>query len=397
MTQSGNKHDASVFLQLPDGNGQFYQLIGIAEHPKPIQIPLKDVAAKSKYIERISVTNWLKQQQRFRVEVEITKPDRVDSGLILKGRDYFDLRSDEIRDYELELYAHREGLIQAKICFRNQQTEEFIVYHVQFKVIQSVTTEVINLTTKVRQTIPYTICIPNPLNHPVTLTSETKVHELIVPPSFQIPANGTGSCTFEFQPLRQGPSTGKLTFHSPDLGSYYYNLNLTAKRPDHESPIHFTTPLGTMQTKTVRFQNFAKQKVEFTTKLSSPHFTTEKSIQCIQAGSSNGSEVTFEVHFEPISCGKVKTDLCLSSNIGGEYTFPLVATCSPPKPQGPFTIRPKSQVSIPFKNVFNEPTEFNLHTDNPVFSLQKHTELIKSKKENVHLIYFIHLPIQILV
>ena len=66
MTTVGQKHDASVFLQLPDGNGQFFQLIGIAEAPKPIQIPLKEVAAKTTHVEKIPVANWMKKQQKFK-------------------------------------------------------------------------------------------------------------------------------------------------------------------------------------------------------------------------------------------------------------------------------------------------------------------------------------------
>lgn len=383
MTQVGHKHDASVFLQLPDGQGQYHQLVGTAEAPKPIQLPLREVAAKTTHIERLTVSNWLKKQQRFRVEIDITKPERLDSGMTLKGNDYFDLRSDETRDYELELYAHREGPILARVCFRNQVTDEHIVYLVNFKITQCQTTQVVDLTTKVRKSIPYTVRIQNPLNHPVTFTSETRLNELIVPPSFHVPAQAVGSCTFEFQPLKEGSSTGKLTFHSPELGSYFYNLNFTAKTPDPEPVTYFTAALGTAQTKIIRFQNFSKSKTEFTTKTVSPHFTTEKTIQSIQAASSHGSEVTFEVHFEPTKLGKITTTLVITSPVGGEYTFPFTAVCTQPKPQGPFTIRAKSQISIPFKNVFTEVVDFNVHTDHPSFTLQKHTEQIKSKKDNV--------------
>ena len=381
MTTVGQKHDASVFLQLPDGNGQFFQLIGIAEAPKPIQIPLKEVAAKTTHVEKIPVTNWMKKQQKFRVEIEITKPERAESGIYLKGKDYFDIGADESSAYVVELYCYRECQVAARITFRNQVTKEYLTYQVQFKVSQSTNaTDNISLVTQVRKSVPYTLQLENPLSHPVTLTTETKLSEILLPSSFQIPAQAIGSCTFEFQPLKEGVTVGKLTFNSSDLGSYFYNLTLTAKAANSEPPTKFTTTLGRTQTKIVRFQNFAKQKTEYISRLESNQFTCDKNISTIQGASPNGTEATFEVHYEPVKIGSLKTNLVIQSPIGGRYTFPLVATCLPPKPQGPFTIRGKSQISIPFKNVFFEATEFALQTDEPSFTVLKQTELIKSKK-----------------
>ena len=47
---------------------------------------------------------------------------------------------------------------------------------------------------------------------------------------------------------------------------------------------------------------------------------------------------------------------------------------------GPFTIRSKASQMIPFKNIFNKPTEFHLVIDNPHFTIPKDVELIKPKK-----------------
>ena len=72
----------------------------------------------------------------------------------------------------------------------------------------------------------------------------------------------------------------------------------------------------------------------------------------VPPGNQAGSEVRMEICFEPHHLGEATTLLRLSSMLGGQYVFPLRGTCLEPRPQGPFTIRPGSSISIPFKNVF---------------------------------------------
>ena len=55
---------------------------------------------------------------------------------------------------------------------------------------------------------------------------------------------------------------------------------------------------------------------------------------------------------------------------GGEYVFPLIGHCFPPKPQGPYTIRAGQSIPIQFKNVFSSATTFVLSVDNPLFFRQ---------------------------
>ena len=125
-----------LFLQLPDGNGQFHQLSGTAETPKPITLPTREIPAKTTHIEKIEIENWLKKQQRFRVDIEVIKPEKVDSTFTLKGNDYFDIRSNEIRNYELEVNAYKEGVYSVKITLRNSKTEEFLTYILNIKITQ---------------------------------------------------------------------------------------------------------------------------------------------------------------------------------------------------------------------------------------------------------------------
>ena len=90
----------------------------------------------------MSITNWLKKRQRFRVQIEIVKSDggrSVGSGqrpgtvmentdpakpvkeataTAVTGLDYIDVPASEKRDYSLNFFAHKEGMAQAKVFFR---------------------------------------------------------------------------------------------------------------------------------------------------------------------------------------------------------------------------------------------------------------------------------------
>jgi hydrocephalus-inducing protein len=67
-------------------------------------------------------------------------------------------------------------------------------------------------------------------------------------------------------------------------------------------------------------------------KVDNKDFHVDKTINAAP-GSSSGTEVTFEVTFEPSQIGESRGLLTVSSIQGGDYTFPLFGTCIPPKPQ----------------------------------------------------------------
>lgn len=52
---------------------------------------------------------------RFRVIVEILKPERPDLSVTLKGLDYIDVLSGSKKDYKLNFFSHKEGLYTAKV------------------------------------------------------------------------------------------------------------------------------------------------------------------------------------------------------------------------------------------------------------------------------------------
>lgn len=375
MTQDAKKHTGSIFFPLPDGTGLLYSLNGVSGAPKPSGKIQRDVPCKTNFIELIMVENWLKKAQRFRVSFEIIKPEKPDLSTTLKGHDYIDVPADSRKEYKVNYYSHKEGITQAKVIFKNEKTGEYVYYELIFKSIKASSIQTIELVTQVRVPIRKSIDLDNPLPNPVTFTPVCSNPEIQFPPNITITAKGQGDFTFEYLPLKSGDSVTKLELNSNDLGVCVYDLSLKALSAAHERPLHFKTYLGSSQTIQAKFQNMCKQKTDYYFKCDNIDFkTADKSVTT--APSPN--EVSFDIIYEPTNLGDIKAYLTATSPHGGDYIFPLYGTCLLPKPQGPFTIKNNSNISIQFKNIFSSNLNFSFSIDNPHFMLTKTSDNIKA-------------------
>uniref|UniRef100_H2YKD6 Uncharacterized protein n=1 Tax=Ciona savignyi TaxID=51511 RepID=H2YKD6_CIOSA len=379
MTTDGKKHQGSVFFPLPDGQGLLYNLVGQADPPKPVSSINRDVPCKTAYVELLTVANWMRKPQRFKAIVEMIKPDKLDAGTTLKGLDYIDVPGSVKRDYKLNFYAHKEGTYGAKVIFKNEKTGEYIFYYVTLRATSAGVISTIELETPVRRSAVHTLKVDNPLAYPLTFQTECKAADINLPPQFTVPPNSEGTCTFEYQPLKVLEGVGKLVLTNGELGTYIHDLTLRATPAAPEKTSYFKTALGGNHVVTIKFQNYAKQKTDYICKMDSAEWSCERSITAAPASSGSGTEVTLDVTYEPMEIGDSRAQLCVTSQIGGEYIFPLQGKCGPPKPLGPFVVRNKSTVSIPFRNVFSSTTSFTAQVDNSLFSV-KSVESIRSKK-----------------
>lgn len=73
--------------------------------------------------------------------------------------------------------------------------------------------------------------------------------------------------SFEYQPLRAGESTARLTLFSNDLGYFHYDLLLRALPPPPEKTVHFNASLGSSHAVLVRFTNYSRHKTEYSCKV----------------------------------------------------------------------------------------------------------------------------------
>ncbi|XP_064315287.1 hydrocephalus-inducing protein homolog [Phalacrocorax carbo] len=378
MSSENKKHQGSIFFPLPDGTGLYYFLQGTAEAPKCSGTIFRQVPCRTSYTELIPVSNWLNRPQRFLVVVDILKPENLESSSVLQGLEYIDVPGSAKKDYKLTFLSYKEGVFNTMVTFLNEVTKEYLFYMVTFKATASGPISTIEVTTAVRQRVSSTIKVDNPLPVPVMFAVECKVPDVNVPPHFTVPAESEVDLVFEYQPLKMGESTGRLVLQSSDLGSFYYNLHLKATISRPEKPLYFCITLGSSQTITTKIMNYAQQKTDYLLQTNCADFQTDKTISVAPAGP-GGSELSVEVTYEPCQLGEARATLQLSSPLGAEYSIPLFGLALPPKPQGPFTIKAGSTTSIPFKNIFLQPTTFQYTVEHPAFTVRG-PESLRPKK-----------------
>nr|XP_012627881.1 hydrocephalus-inducing protein homolog isoform X3 [Microcebus murinus] len=386
MNVENRKHQGTLFFPLPDGTGWLYALHGTAELPKAVANIYREVPCKTPYTELLPITNWLNKPQRFRVIVEMLKPEKPDLSVTMKGLDYIDVLSGSKKDYKLNFFSYKEGLYTAKVIFRNEVTSEFLYYTVSFRVIPSGVIKTIEMVTPVRQNASASIKVENPLPYSVTFSAECRLADMSMPSQFTVPANSEGTFAFEFQPLKAGESFGKLTLHNGELGYYQYELSLKALPAPPEKPVYFQTVLGSNQSVYAKFTNYTRQKTEYYCRTDCSDFHTERIVNAAP-GAQGGTEVSVEVFFEPSHLGETKGTLSLSSLAGGEYVIPLFGVALPPKPQGPFLIRAGYNIIIPFKNIFPHTVTLSVIVENPAFTVRT-TDTVRSKKVNNITVFF---------
>ncbi|KAL8194575.1 UNVERIFIED_CONTAM: hypothetical protein K2H54_025175 [Gekko kuhli] len=386
MNAEGKKDQGSVFFPLPDGTGLLYLLQGTTEAPKSSGNILREVPCKTSYTELFPISNWLNKPQRFRVSVDMIRPDRLEVTTTLKTLDYIDVPASSKKDHKLTFFSYKEGMFCAKVTFRNEVTQEYLFYLVTFRAIPCGPLGTMELSASVRQSASSSLKVENPLQYPVAFNTDCKVPDISLPPQIIVPAQSEGTLTFEFQPMRPGETSGRLTLNSNELGSFQYDLILKATPARPEKALYFCTMLGSSQNIITKFINYTRQKTEYSTKIDSPDFHADKVINAA-AGSQTGTEVHVEVTFEPCQLGETRGTLVLSSTTGGDYVIPLFGTSVPPKPQGPFQIRAGSSTTIIFKNVFLQPMSFTYAVENPAFTV-KAPENIRSKKTATIIVSF---------
>ncbi|XP_074055255.1 hydrocephalus-inducing protein homolog isoform X3 [Macrotis lagotis] len=380
MNIDGRKHMGTLFFPLPDGTGWLYILQGTAEAPKALANIFREVPSKTAYIELLPVENWLNKLQRFRVTIDLIKPEKADLSVTIKGLDYIDVLAGSKKDYKLNFFSYKEGIYSVKVTFRNETNNEYLFYLVTFKVLSSGIMKTIELSTFVRQSTTASIKVENPLPFTIFFTTDCRIPDISIPSQFSVPANSEGMVTFDFLPLKAGETVGRLNLHQSDLGTYQYELNLKALPAPPEKPVYFQTVLGSSQTLNTKFINYTRQKIEYSCKIDNPDFHVEKIVYAAP-GAQGGTEVNVEINFEPSQLGEMRGMLYLSSPIGGEYIIPLIGLAQYPKAQGPIQIKAGSSTIIPFKNIFHHQMSYSFVVESSAFSV-KALDTVRPKKIN---------------
>jgi len=199
------------------------------------------------------------------------------------------------------------------------------------------------------------------------------------------PATSTGSADSD---------VAHITLHSDQLGDFVYNIKLAAKAPGQEPALRFSAPLGGKQSSIFRFRSYdtknpANGGIYHCTTTRPDLFTVPPSITipAPPQGSDpwDGVDGSIEVTYEGVNLEDTHAEMHVvsESGQGGTYIVPLIATCLPPRPSGPFVIPPNGTTTVDFRNIFNDDREFLISTDNPtMFTPTPNGPLQLSKKSS---------------
>jgi hydrocephalus-inducing protein len=382
-TESSSPDVGTLFFPRPDGEAYGFNLFGESIEPLSAGDIKLELAAKEQHVQILQVENWLSRAQRFKVQLDLNvkSPDQ------LKAVDYIDVPPFAKREYKFTYYAYKEGVVQGKIYFRNEQTKEFLFYTIVFNVKPPKHLQVLNFESTIRQKTCQTINIENPLTTETRLAVKCDAKDVLIPTELIIPPASVGKCDIYHFPLLSASSQvtieeKDIIFFNNELGSFPFKLILKSMPTGPEKNVHFNVGLGNSMTQTIRFTNYSNVATEYTCKLDSSNFTlTDKPVIKVQPGGSDGKEESIDVSYEPSALGDCQDKLTITSKIGGEYVFLLFGHCTPPRPQGPLEIAPNGSAVITFKNVFTKKMDYKFTVDHEAFSVKPETASLTPKQK----------------
>lgn len=370
-------HAGQLFLALPDGTAQLYNLSGTASAPQcsgqlTVETPAKKPARVS-----IKLANWLGETQKFLTEIEML--EQSCPATFITAANAIEIGPHGEREFHMRFNSFVEGKSKAKITFTNPISREYCFYELTATTTTPEVLETIQMEAPVRQTSRFILSVENPLpsDAAVTMGSLAKpdewwscdCEEVRVIELAPLQGNSEGQFEVEYRPIKPTETTEHLlTLMSTDLGTFKYKLEVNATPPTLKQTLRFDVPLGSSQEETLKFRTFAKVAGNATCELSREDlFQVAKSIPVPGATSWDGEDAEVPITFEPTAIGEVRDTVKITTQGGSEFVCELIAVCTPSLPQGPFEIASGGNREIKFRNCFEQSSGWTYRVDSPHF------------------------------
>eukprot|EP00501_MAST-03F_sp_TOSAG23-6_P000263 GSMAST32.ASY1.ANO1.269.1 assembled CDS len=385
------KHNGLLFFALPNGKTASWKLIGVSTKPVVDELPegtRLSTPCKETLIIALPVRNWLKEAQKFTVEIKVADEDEKEA-TFLRGAQTVVLPAMAKRQYKLSYTPWTVSDTRTTVTFRNEKTGEYFFYEFTLRSLSSEEANfILRLGSICRVPTTQLITVENPLP-PTTVVNLPEDFWTCDDSNVRVKAVGElsgrpeGTFEVEYRPLVVGVKQATLMLNLGSvLGSFKYDLELIATEGAAESSLHFNVPLGESSKKIFRFKSFCPEAARYSCSVTDPlFFEVVDGVDVAAATSWNGIEGTVEVNFEPERLGSIQDKLIVKSPTGGEFMCLLNGECTPPLPRGPVDMKPGGSDSVVFKNVFNEEHTFTFSVDNDAFSVDvseqkipRHTE-----------------------
>jgi hydrocephalus-inducing protein len=381
-------HAGQLFLALPDGTAQLYNLEGTASEPEcsgslSIETPAKKPARCT-----IKLANWLGEVQKFATTIEMLEQPSPATFLIAANA--IEIGPYGQREFHTRFTGFVEGTTKARVTFTNPTTGEYCFYDIHATTTTPEVLETITMEAPVRQSSRYILTVENPLDRDAEIIMGTAGgdqwwscdnDEIRVSELSPLQGNTEGQFEVEYRPLKPTtePRDHLLTLMSTSLGTFKYKINVTATQPTLKQTLNFEVPLGSSQELDYTFTAFGGGASATTEVKNEGVFQVAKTVSIGAASDWNGVQVKVPVKFEPTDIGSTHDTLTLSTPDGGRYTCELVAECIAPLPQGPFDLTPGANRAIDFRNCFDAGASFAFSVDSSHYKVGSASATVGAK------------------
>jgi len=372
---SPEPHAGQLFLALPDGTAQLYNLSGLASEPEcsgslTIETPAKKAARCT-----IKLANWLGEAQKFNTSIELL--EQPSPATFLVAANAIEIGPHGQREFHTRFNSYVEGVTKARITFTNPSTGEYSYYEINATSTAPEELESIAMEAPACQSSRYILTVENPLgmDDEVAMpgdwwtcdSDEVRVTELS-----PLQGNTEGQFEVEYRPIKATPEPRDhiLTLMSDTLGTFKYKLKLMATPPTFKQTLRFEVPLGSSQEEQFVFTSYGTGASSATCNVKKENmFIVAKTVSVDAAPDWSGVQMKVPVVFEPEEIGTTNDTLTLTTADGAKYVCELVAICTAPLPQGPFDLAAGGSRSLDFRNCFSTSANFSISVDSPSFKV----------------------------
>ncbi|KAL1124206.1 hypothetical protein AAG570_001976 [Ranatra chinensis] len=372
----GSAHTGSALFAYPDGTCAVYSLSGVADPPFPVDTLNWEFPCKSNYTATLELANWLQIPQRFSVEIVLLT--KVQSHYIPNYNKHVEVLPHFKRDYNIQLYFYKPCKAVFKVSFTNENSKEYMFYLVNVRITECGSLGTLEMSTRVRCTATRDVFITNPTDEETVvafLSPLPEVEALNTP--LIIEPNSVGQLVLQYSPLVESDAkTVEVRCESRVLGSFPYELRLSALPPLPEEALVISAHFGSRTKTTIPVRNLSAFEANFKIKVNPSDISVQDRVIVPPK-----NVVSVEVTYEPSDMENHTANITVSSLEAGTFVYPVYATCLPPKPQGPYLLKPSAKAKINFRNVFKGKKTFTWAFDNPAFYSSKSSFVLESKKE----------------
>ncbi len=257
VTEEDKPHAAQLTLSnATTGEDYVFDLKGTAEEPLAEDHVVIPCQARQRMVHRFKVKNTGGKPMVFSVESDLTAACGV------SGLPTVEVAAKNSAMYELVLRPLLGGTYNGSITFTSA-TGAYQWYTIEVDASPAAPEQSLDLTAAVRRAVSVEIALENPLRDEAVEFDVTLQGEgLLGDATFSLGPRETSTYELLFAPLLPGREVGSIVFSNAKLGEVWYELNLSATRPEMGKLKEMRCSVGTRTRQCVYLENPSNEEIK---------------------------------------------------------------------------------------------------------------------------------------